>query len=526
MSYKFNPFTGNLDAAGSDVDLASPGPIGGTTPDAGTFNQLNIKATSSAATLGDELVTNGTFTGNADGWTLGQNWAYGSNNVVLTLDAATEGTLSQTIPGIESGALYLVSWMQTHSVANNGTIQAKLGSVSSKDIGFGVTGNKAVSVIITAGASGTLDLVFTPKQNTGGSGTITIDGVSISKLAQMPAISLDYSSDGVLRGESRIAGGNHGFIYGLNSFRANISGTLNIAVGFESLRDNTTATLNIAIGTRALAKNTKGIGNTAIGYNALLENIAGDQNIAIGESSLEGNVSGGENTVVGRRGLFNCTTGYFNAVFGNRAGLTETTANGLTTASYCTFVGAYSGPGSTNQYDYATAIGAYAKVTSANTVVLGRTTDATVIGATGADGSNALLQVTGSTKFTGQYINAATKTLTESSDTAIVDIAVAAGTVATGEFIFGIEANDATDYQTLRGRARYAVVNKAGTLTVDLTVIEESKAVSAGTLTATCTATSGTNKITLNLNAVSSLTQTTLRALWRIEHEGGVITAL
>lgn len=41
-----------------------------------------------------ELVTNGTFTGSATGWTLGVNWAYGANNAAATLSNAA---LSQSI---------------------------------------------------------------------------------------------------------------------------------------------------------------------------------------------------------------------------------------------------------------------------------------------------------------------------------------------------------------------------------------------------------------------------------------------
>jgi hypothetical protein len=36
------------------------------------------------AVLGPELITNGGFTGNADGWTLGTGWAYGDNDVTFT----------------------------------------------------------------------------------------------------------------------------------------------------------------------------------------------------------------------------------------------------------------------------------------------------------------------------------------------------------------------------------------------------------------------------------------------------------
>jgi hypothetical protein len=45
-------------------------------------------------TANTELITNGTFTGSATGWTLGSGWAYGSNNVASTNATAT---LSQVI---------------------------------------------------------------------------------------------------------------------------------------------------------------------------------------------------------------------------------------------------------------------------------------------------------------------------------------------------------------------------------------------------------------------------------------------
>lgn len=125
------------------------------------------------------------------------------------------------------------------------------------------------------------------------------------------------------------------------------------------------------------------------------------------------------------------------------------------------------------------------------------------------------------------YIKAATKTLTESSATGVVDIAVASGSVASGEFLYSIQANDATDFQNLRGRVVYSVVNKGGVLTTSFSEAAEANAVSAGTLTCTTTLVAGTNKITISLNAVSSLTQTTLRVKWQMQHDGyATITAL
>lgn len=125
------------------------------------------------------------------------------------------------------------------------------------------------------------------------------------------------------------------------------------------------------------------------------------------------------------------------------------------------------------------------------------------------------------------YIKAATKTLTESSATGVIDIALTAGKVAGGRVLYTVEANDATDYQAVTGYCGFSVVNKGGTLTPVLSPITEATAVSAGTLTVTPTLATGTNKVTFSLNAVSSLTQTTLRVKWQLHHDGNAtITAL
>ena len=111
-----------------------------------------------------------------------------------------------------------------------------------------------------------------------------------------------------------------------------------------------------------------------------------------------------------------------------------------------------------------------------------------------------------------------TKTLTESSATGFVDIAVTAGQRISGEVIYEVYAADATDFQTITGRLRYAAVNKAGTTTVTVSEVgTQTTAVSTGTLTATNTAADTTNKITLSCNAVSSLTQTTLEIRYRLD---------
>ncbi len=119
-----------------------------------------------------------------------------------------------------------------------------------------------------------------------------------------------------------------------------------------------------------------------------------------------------------------------------------------------------------------------------------------------------------------------TVTLTESSATPILDVAVASNTVAGGTVWYTIRADDATNFQALRGQVQWSAVNKGGTLTAAIVLVgSEILAASAGTLTNTATITTGTNLITINLNAVSSLTQTTLYAYVSAQADGtGTVT--
>lgn len=120
--------------------------------------------------------------------------------------------------------------------------------------------------------------------------------------------------------------------------------------------------------------------------------------------------------------------------------------------------------------------------------------------------------------FTVSELGGTTKTLTESAATGLCDIAIASNSCVSGRLMYIIEANDATDYQVRTGSVYFTAVNKAGVITTNLgTVINEAVSVSAGTLTVTITSATGASKITLQANAVSSLTQTTLQCKWRVE---------
>jgi len=137
-----------------------------------------------------------------------------------------------------------------------------------------------------------------------------------------------------------------------------------------------------------------------------------------------------------------------------------------------------------------------------------------------------------------------TVTLTESSATAILTIPVAVSRATGGEIVYTVEASDASNTQARSGRVQYAVANtSAGTEICNVfgvvttqaaggdttnaanpTQVQDGSgvgAITSGTLTyAWSVDTTGTNQCVLKLNAVSSLTQTTLQAHYTVIQSG------
>jgi len=112
----------------------------------------------------------------------------------------------------------------------------------------------------------------------------------------------------------------------------------------------------------------------------------------------------------------------------------------------------------------------------------------------------------------GDYVN-----LTESSATTFTSTTIPTGKIGGGEITVTIAADDATDFQARTLRFIWSAVNKAGTTTVTISIPEEVVSTSTGTLTATITAVDGgSGVVNFQANAVSSLTQTTLRCSYQI----------
>jgi hypothetical protein len=105
-----------------------------------------------------------------------------------------------------------------------------------------------------------------------------------------------------------------------------------------------------------------------------------------------------------------------------------------------------------------------------------------------------------------------TKALTESAATSIVQVAVASGAATGGETKFSVVATDATDHQSVRGSIDFACANKAGTESCTISASDVTLTTSGTLVCAYTVSTTPANAIDLQLNCVSSLTQSSLNA--------------
>lgn len=285
-------------------------------------NQVVINATENSATLGAEMLTNGTFTGNATGWTLGTNWAYSSNAVVCTINGSVEGTLSQNV-NVVTASYYLLEWKQTNSIDTNAQITPSLGAVVGAKHSSGTTVQTYQS-LFRATATGSVALTFTVNDITS-TGTITIDDVSLKLLTPMVASAvLPSTTAGERKTEIRTQWN------GVNS--------PNIGIGWRCLQSNTTGYANTANGVNALVSNTTGYNNTASGAGALFSNTTGYNNAASGAYVLYSNTTGNQNTATGVNALYSNTTFSNVSGFGYNAQVTASNQVQLGDAGTTTYV--------------------------------------------------------------------------------------------------------------------------------------------------------------------------------------------
>lgn len=287
--------------------------IGTTTPTA----KLAISDT--VTPTGPELVTNGTFTGDASGWTLNDCGVYGSNQVTVTYTACTNPRISTTVATV-SGSTYLVTFTVSGST---GKVQFYFSNNWQVfDYGPFKDGTYTVALKATYTGNDTLYIGLWDYQET--NSTWTVDNVSIKEVLS-PIAPLVVGTG--FTGKKTISVGSveNNVTFGLGALSSITTGTDNIAIGSSSLFSNTTGGYNTAVGRSSLMFNISGDSNTGLGYYALRLNTTGGNNTAVGNQALRGNTTGNGNTAVGDRSLLSSSTGYQNTAIGESALNSNTT---------------------------------------------------------------------------------------------------------------------------------------------------------------------------------------------------------
>jgi hypothetical protein len=323
----------------SAFSVLTSGGVGVLTVD--TTNSLTtLRGANSDATFGADMVTNGTFTGNATGWTLGTGWAYNSNNVTKTAGVAAD--LEQNV-GVSAGVTYRVVFTTSGLTPGVGSVRPQLGGVN----GYHVWEDSVSQTqIITATTTG--NLKFQASSTFNG----TIDNVTVTPVTfAAPALTVKNASGatnielrtsgnisntyfGIDNGRSSTPSASNNASFGYQNLVNNITGDENTAVGYYNLPENTTGAANVAVGTYNLQSNTSGVGNTAVGNCAVCLNTTGSYNTGIGFAVMQGNITGDRNTALGYFALTGNDFGSDNIALGAEAGFNLEGSNNSVLGSY------------------------------------------------------------------------------------------------------------------------------------------------------------------------------------------------
>jgi hypothetical protein len=232
----------------------------GVVANTATGGQWTYRATSSSATLGAELITNGDFATNLAGWTdSGASWSWSAGTALHTAGSST--TLSQA-ETVTNGATYQIGITITGRTA--GSIAVSLGAVSVIGSGTATAFTATFTRTLVADTTGSVNLVITPTSDFNGAiDNVTLKLVTLGSLS--PVIVLSDSA-----GTASV------------QLRASTASLSSVAVGLDAQRSLTTGSNNSAIGVSAQRSLTTGTNNSAIGMSAQYSLTTGASNSAIG----------------------------------------------------------------------------------------------------------------------------------------------------------------------------------------------------------------------------------------------------
>ncbi len=219
-----------------------------------------------------------------------------------------------------------------------------------------------------AAATATTATTATNAQQLGGtaaSGFVQTDSTAFVRNQTTQQTSSNFNIDGT--GTANIFNAATQFNIGGNRVLfTDGDGGANTFAGLRSGRVNDTGSLNFFGGYVAGSNNTSGSSNSFVGAQSGQANTTGSFNAYFGRFTGNRNTTGELNSFFGAESGTNNTTGILNSFFGENAG------SGNTVGGSNTALGAYSSFGA-NNLNYATAIGSNARVSSNDTIVIGKT---------------------------------------------------------------------------------------------------------------------------------------------------------
>jgi len=278
-------------------------------------------AASDAATLGSELVTNGTFDSDLSGWTIsdtGTKWTWDATGAAIHNGDGNTETISQNV-NVTLDEYYVLAF--TISGRTAGTLTPSLNGVN----GYAQSTDNTYYFSWKATATAAHSLMFTPSGTFNGK----LDDISFKQVtADLAALIELKDSGGAVSAEMR-SGTNtlYNFFIGYNSGKNNYNGHYNAAIGYATMQNNTIGHYNAAIGYAAMQNNITGYANAAIGYAAMRSNITGSANVAIGYTTMHYNTTGSTNAAIGYAAMYHNTTGSTNAAIGFTAMRSNTTGS-------------------------------------------------------------------------------------------------------------------------------------------------------------------------------------------------------
>ncbi|GAB3882649.1 TMF family protein [Spirosoma agri] len=159
--------------------------------------------------------------------------------------------------------------------------------------------------------------------------------------------------------------GRENVFVGANAGQFNTEGNINVFVGNQAGKQNTTGEANVFIGSLAGTNNISGQSNLFLGQQAGGQNTTASYNLFIGNSSGSATTTGIGNTAIGDGSLLRNNSGFHNVAIGRYAGVESRNDENV-------FIGfsADVTPETPNLRN-ATAIGARARVSQSNSIVLG-----------------------------------------------------------------------------------------------------------------------------------------------------------